>query len=161
MIAAFQPTDEQDAVFIDTMVANGGDAVAACVTARILSPMYPVDYIAKVMMERPEIETAVATLKRAKKSAATPEITRESIVADMQAAYEKAMAAGDVKGAIAAKRLQSELKKFLDSNITITHRHDVTQLSDEDLMKIASKRVVDGEFKDITPTIGNLPARVQ
>lgn len=158
----FDITPDQDSVFIDAMNSNGGDATAACVVARIMSPMYPIDYIAKLMMERPEIQAALGALKLIKKNSVMPEITRDSIVADMQSVYEKAMLLGDPKAAIASKRLQSELLKFLDQSITITHKTDASQLTDEELMRIASKRTIEGDFKNVTPadaTIGNLPAR--
>lgn len=157
-------TTEQDSVFIETVIGTS-DPIAACVAANIISPEWPVTVVARIMMERPEIEAAINTLKRLKRDGvSSPQITRESIIADMQNVYEKCMLTGDTKAAIASKRLQAELNQWLDKNITVTHRHDPTQLTEAQLLAIINSKPIDGEWTDVTDkkeatTLGQLPAR--
>ncbi len=140
---------EQIALFVECYHRNGGDAVAACVEARVLDPMYSVTTIAARLMDRPEVQVAIATMKKMKATAATAEVTRESIVQDMQAVYEKHLHS-DGKVAIAAKRLQAEILRLLGHDITINVKHDVTMMSDAQLAAIVAGKAIDGQFTDVT-----------
>lgn len=143
------PDADQIALFVECYVRNG-DPVASCVESRILDPMYSVQTIAARLMETPAVLWAIAAYKRAKPDTVRVEITRESILADAQSIYESALK-NDPKTALAAKRLQAELQKFLSQDVNINVKHDVTTMTDEQLAKIAAGKPIDAEFTDITP----------
>lgn len=142
---------EQIALFVECYHRNGGDAVDACVKARIVNPFYSMDVVAARLMERPEVAAALATMKKFRAHTANAEVTRESIVSDMQLVYERCVGAGDAKGAIAAKRLQAELLKMLQTDLNINIKHDVTSMTDSQLMEVLKRKPIDGTFEDVTP----------
>lgn len=154
-------TPQKDAVFIESYF-NSGDAVAACVEAGIQMVEWPVTIVAKAMLDRVEIQAAIATLKRLRKDGVTSQqITRDSIVADMQSLFETWKAV-DPKAALAAKRLQAELLSLLDKNININVKHSADQMSEAQLMAIINQKPIDGEYTDVTDvpkvTLGKLSA---
>lgn len=125
---------------------------------------WPVTIVAKAMLDRPEIQAAIATLKRLKKDGVTSQqITRDSIIADMQAMFEQWKLV-DPKAALAAKRLQSELLNLLTKDININVKHSADQMTEAQLLAIINSKPIDGEFTDITDepkrkvSLGKLPA---
>lgn len=154
MNTTFKTTPEQDGVFLDAYLSNGGDAVAACIEARIDDSAWPITVTAKVMLQREDIQSALQAMKASSRRTNT-EITRASIVADMQSVFEIARTSGDPKAMIAAKRLQAEMLQLLDQNVNINIKHDVTALSMEELQKIAAAGIVEGDFTEVK-TVGAL-----
>lgn len=140
---------EQDSVFVEEYVKTG-DAMLAIVRSGIRDPAYSMDIVARRTLERPEIAAAVKALERIERASLPVEITRESLVADMQQVYEKCISIGDHKSAISAKKLQATLCGLLDQKITVTHRH-LNEMTDADLMRIASKgkTVTDADYEEI------------
>ena len=142
-------TPEQIALFADCYNRNGGDPVAACVEARIVNPMYSITTVAAHVMDMPETRAAIATMKKMRPTTAVTEITRESIMQDMQTIFDKWVST-DGKTAIAAKRLQAELGKMLGQDITINVKHDVTAMTDAQLAAIVAGKPIDVPFEDVT-----------
>lgn len=145
------PTPSEVALFCEFYHRNGGDPVDAAVKARIVNPMYSIDTIATRLMERGDVKAGLAAIKKVLPNPINAEITRESIVSDMQQVYERALGAGDTKGAIAAKRLQAELKKLLSAEVNINLRKDPSLMSDAELMEIVKGRAIEAEYTDVTP----------
>lgn len=146
------PTDEseqdaRDAVFIEQYRLTG-DAVTACVRAGIRDPSYPITVVAQKQLQRPEIAAALKALSRIETSLMPLEVTRDSIVSDMEDVYGRAMTDGQYSSAIGAKRLQSFLLGLMDQKITITHGFQPDKMTDEQLM-----RIVDGRARDISKDV--------
>lgn len=128
---------DADAVFVQEYVRSG-DAVAACVISGLRDPRYDIRVHAERTLARPEIRNAIDALQRIYKAdAASAEITLDSVVADMQDVYQKALADGQYPSAIAAKKLQAMMKGWLDQKIEITHRTRVDEMSTEQLERLA------------------------
>lgn len=149
--------DEQDSVFVQEM-ARHGDGMTAIVRSGIRDPRYSMEVVLRKTLERPEIRAAVKALERIEKATAPSEITRDSVVADMQHIYEKAESIGDIKGAIAAKRLQADLMGFLEQKIAVTHTMKAEEMTDAQLMRIAQQKqrglpaptdAEDAEFEEV------------
>ena len=147
---------EPDAVFVERYCQHG-DPVRACVEAGITDPRFPISVVAQRILARPEIKAAIAAIEKiGAQQQARVEITRDSILADMQSIYEKAMACGEFNSAIAAKKLQAAIMRLLDANITVNHRLIAGDLSDDDLERIASQKLrdsaIDAEYTE-TPRL--------
>lgn len=128
---------DADAVFVQEYVRSG-DAVTACVVAGLQDPRYDVRVHAQHVLARPEIRNAIDALQRIYKAdATTADITLDSVVADMQAVYQKALDAGQYPSAIAAKKLQAALKGWLDQKIEVTHRTRPEEMSTAQLERLA------------------------
>lgn len=138
---------DQDAVFVEQYVLTG-DAVTACIRAGIRDARYPITVIAERTLNRPEIAAAVNALKKIGTSAQPLEVTRESIIADMEEVYQKALTDGQYASAIGSKKLQSMLLGLLQTQININHSHRVDMMTDEQLMRIAG-----GQARDITSAV--------
>lgn len=144
------PTPEQVALFVECYVRTD-DALKAAQQARLLNPMYTVETIVARLLERTDVQTAVAVLKKSKKDRVSVEVTRESLEAAAQNLHDTSMAAGDNKTALACLRFQAELRKLLGQDLTIHHKHSVTEMSDAELEKIARGKAIDVAFEDVTP----------
>lgn len=156
---------EQLTVFVETYVATN-DPVLSCVRARLTDPTWPIEITAERILNRVDVQTAIDVIKKTKQNAESFEITRESVIADTQMIFQKCLNSGDYKAALAAKRLQSELNRWLGQDITITHKKDASMLTDADLDRIARGKTIDGEFENVTPSqstalvnVDNIPSR--
>ena len=128
---------DADAVFVQEFVRSG-DAVTACVVAGLRDPRYDIRVYAERTLARPEIRNAIDALQRIYKAdATTADITLESVVADMQTVYQQALAANQFPSAIAAKKLQAQMKGWLDQKIEITHRTRPEEMSTAQLERLA------------------------
>lgn len=128
---------DADAVFVQEFVKSG-DAVTACVVAGLRDPRYDIRVYAERILARPEIRNAIDALQRIYKAdAATAEITLESVVADMQKVYQEALADRQYPSAIAAKKLQAQMKGWLDQKIEVTHRTRPEEMSTAQLERLA------------------------
>jgi hypothetical protein len=130
--------NDQDQVFVETYVQSG-DAMLACVKAGIRDHKYPMDVVAKRQLARPEIKAAITAYQKIKSANVPVEVTRQSIIADMQDVYEKAIDQSQLSNAIAAKKLQAALLNLLQQNISITHTFRAEDLPDEELARIAGQ----------------------
>lgn len=135
---------DKDAVFVEQYRLTG-DAVQACIRAGIRDPRYPITVIAARTLQRPEIAGALAALKRIETSALPLEVTRESVVADMEEVFQRALSDGQYASAVGAKKLQGMLLGLLDQKLIISHSLKVELMSDDQLMRIAS-----GSMRDVT-----------
>lgn len=128
---------DADSVFVSEFVKTG-DATTACIVAGIRDNRYDIRVTAEKTLARPEIRTAIEALQRIYQvDVAQPEITLDSVVADMQVIYQKAVDDGQYQAAIAAKKLQASLRGWLDQKIDITLRRSVDEMSTKDLERLA------------------------
>lgn len=143
------PTPDQVALFVECYVRTD-DALKAAQQAKLLNPMYTVETIVARLLERTDVQSAVAVLKRDKAKRVDVEVTRESLEAAAQNLHDAAMSGGDNKTALACLRFQAELRKLLSQDVTINVRHDVTAMTDAQLAAIVAGKPIDVPFEDVT-----------
>lgn len=138
---------KKDAVFIEQYRLTG-DAITACVRAGIRDPSYPITVMAQRQLQRPEIKAALLSLEKIDSGMVPLEVGRESIIADMEAVYQRALTDSQYASAIGAKKMQAMLLGLLDQKITVTHGFKPEMMTEEQLTRIAS-----GNARDITKQI--------
>lgn len=151
MIPSHPDADDQsdkDAVFVEQYRLTG-DAVQACIRAGIRDARYPITVVANRQLQKPEIVAALKALERIATSMQPLEITRDSIIADFQEIYEKALQDGQYASSVSAKKAQALVMGFLTTNINITHGFRADLMTDDQLMRIANG----GNAKDITKEV--------
>lgn len=148
--AIIPETTTPDIIFCEEYAAHG-DAVLACVRAGISDPRFTVEVVAGRMLARPEIRASLDALSRARgERPPEVEITRESIVADLQYVYEDAIRNGDRQAAIAAKKLQAGMRGLLIERKQIDVRRRIEEFTTDELLAIAQKgRAVDVEYEEV------------
>lgn len=142
---------DQDRAFVEEMVLSG-DPLYATMRAGIREAGVELRIIAQKMIDRPDIQAAIAELKRQNKYAQPIEITNRSIAEDMERVYDAAFSDKDWKAAISAKSTQAQMLGLLVSKVEITRVLDVTQMSDAQLAAIAAGSaavVIDGESERV------------
>jgi len=151
MIPSHPDADDQsdkDAVFVEQYRLTG-DAVQACIRAGIRDARYPITVVANRQLQKPEIVAALKALERIATSMQPLEITRDSIIADFQEIYEKALQDGQYASSVSAKKAQALVMGFLTTNINITHGFRADLMTDDQLMRIANG----GNAKDISKDV--------
>lgn len=144
------PTPDQVALFVECYVRTN-DALKAAQQAKLLNPMYAIEPTVARILEREDVQQAVAALKqKTKDKLVDVVVTRESLEAAAQNLHDVAVAGGDNKTALAALRFQAELRKLLGVEMNINVRQVVGEMTDADLMKIVKGRAIEAEFKDVT-----------
>ena len=144
------PDPEKDAIFVQVYLQTG-DALDAYVRSGHRNPMYESRVLAQWLLERADIQLALKTAETLKPKAPV-DITRESIVSDLEHIHSKAIGDKDYTPAIAAKKLQAQLSGYLAENVTVTHKLDVSAMTDAQLEKLIaakSKRIIDGDFTEV------------
>lgn len=152
---------EKDAVFVEEYLRiedQDDAAVIACRKAGIVEPTFPIAVTARRMMERSDIQIAITIARKGIKKRDVTEISKETILTDLEAIFHSAMLAKDHSACNANRKLIAQLTGHLTENVTVTHRHDVKLMSDDDLLKIASRAMkkIEDKMIDITPGIGHL-----
>lgn len=143
-------SDNRDIIFCEEMALHG-DGVRALIRSGIRDDRYAVNIVAQRMLGRPEIRTAIALLEQMRRETEAPEVTRDSIVADMQEVYQEAMRTGDRDQAIQAKRLQSQLLGLLVEKKEVTLKRGLDDYSTAELAKIVDKaKVIEAEYTTAT-----------
>lgn len=144
----------QDAVFVEEFLRHEGRDDAAAIVAYkragFVEPQWPMAIAAERHLKRlkPAIDAARKTFTTAIKN----ERSRDSILADLDDIYDSALKDKDHSAAINAKRLEAQLQGFLEDKVSVTHKMEIGQLSDEQLLRVINRKpVVDGEFTDVTP----------
>ena len=148
------PVDlERDAIFVRIFLQTG-DALDACKRAGFVAHGYDDRMIAEYLLERPDIQAAMrASRDSTARKSAPVEITRESIISDLDIIHQSAMVDKDYTPAIAAKKLQATLMGMVQENIQVTHNLDVTRMTDAQLMQMiaAKSKQEDLNMIDVTP----------
>lgn len=151
--------DERDQVFIETYLMHDGSAdasVIACRKAGILDPHFPIDVVARKTFNR--LAPAIKLAKRYYAKREPTEVTKDTLLADLENVFQSAVLTHDHAAANANRKLVGQLTGILREDVTITHRYDVKILSDADLEKIAlrSMKTIDSTAVDVTPGIGHI-----
>lgn len=148
------PDVERDAMFVKIYLQTG-DALDASKRAGFVVHGYDDRTVAEYLLDRCDIQEAIKVAKESKnRKSASVDITRESIISDLDAIHQSAMIDKDYTPAIAAKKLQAQLMGVLQENVQVTHKMDVTQMSDDQLMKLIALKSKQDDLKmiDVTPT---------
>lgn len=147
------PDVERDAIFVKVFLQTG-DGLDACKRAGFVVHGYDDRTVAEYLLDRQDIQISLLLAKESKeRKPAVVDITRESIISDLDTIHQSAMIDKDYTPAIAAKKLQAQLMGVLQENVQVTHKMDVTQMSDEQLMKMIALKAKQEDLKmiDITP----------
>lgn len=153
---------ERDLRFVEAYVRRQ-DALVAVIEARIISLTHSAEVLARLMMARPDIQRLIAFLQAQKlhytdgEPEPLAEVTRQSLIADAQRIYEMAMRDQDSRGAVAAKKFQSEVAGFATKQVELTTR-TVVEMDTSALLRIARRavrehgRVIDGVAEPLALT---------
>lgn len=145
---------EKLAIFVQEYVRHEGQedaAVIAMSRADLRDPRFHPVTLADRVLAKPEIQAAIRAVRAVSKPEIMVDITAASITNDLENLYQKCMDERQYTPAIAAKKTQAELAGLLKRDITITHKHAVSDMTDEQLEQIAKRKPIDVEFKDVTP----------
>lgn len=134
---------DQDRLFCEEMILSN-DPLYAAMRAGIREPGTELRVIAQKMIERPDIQAAIAELKRQNKYAQPIEITNRSIAEDMERVYDAAFRDKDWKAAISAKSTQAQMLGLLVNKVEISRKRDVGELTTEELRAIVAGKVIEG-----------------
>lgn len=144
----------QDQIFITEFLRHEGRDDAAAIIAYkragFVEPMWPMGIAADRHLTR--LKPAIDAARKTFTTSVRNERSRDSILTDLDDVYRSALADKDHSAAINAKRLEAQLNGYLQDNVVVTHKMDVSMMSDEQLLRIInSKPVVDVEFQEIVP----------
>jgi len=130
------PDVERDAMFVKVYLQTG-DGLDACKRAGFIINGYDDRTVAEYLLDRCDIQEAIKVAKESKgRKPASVDITRESIISDLDTIHQSAMFDKDYTPAIAAKKLQAQLMGVLTENVQVTHKMDVTRMTDDQLMRL-------------------------
>lgn len=145
---------DADQVFIESYLKLEGRDDAPAITAYrragYFDPAYPVAVAAERTLRRLSDKIEFARSKFS--SLIKTERSRESVLSDIDAVFQSALADKDHSAAINAKRLEAQLQGLLQENVTVTHRMEISQFTDEQLLKIINSKspLVEGvEFTEV------------
>lgn len=147
------PDVERDAIFVKIYLQTG-DALDACKRAGFVVHMHDDRTVAEYLLDRCDIQEAIKVAKESKaRKPASVDITRESIISDLDAIHQSAMIDKDYTPAIAAKKLQAQLMGVLQETVQVTHKMDVTRMTDEQLINMIALKSKREDLKmiDVTP----------
>ena len=147
------PDVERDAMFVKVYLQTG-DGLDACKRAGFIINGYDDRTVAEYLLDRCDIQEAIKLARESKGSKpASVDITRESIISDLNEIHRSAMFDKDYTPAIAAKKLQAQLMGVLQENVQVTHKMDVTRMTDDQLMRLIALKSKQEDLKmiDVTP----------
>jgi hypothetical protein len=142
---------EQAVIFVQQYIAHG-NAMVACNRAGIHDPRYAAEVVAERYLKQDFIQVALAAFAASKAPDQPIEVTRDTLVADMQVVKSKALDDRQYGSVIAASKLQGLLLNLLTQNINVNHRHTVDTMSDAELMRIAAqgdRKIIDVDPDDV------------
>lgn len=143
------PDPDKDSAFVRHYVKSK-DAVQACGQARIHCFGYDPRDVAYHQLARPEIKQAIAAEEKRVATLPPAEITKDSIITDLERVFDESMQAGEYNPAIAAKKTQASMMGWLEQTVNINLKQDATMLSDAELLKVINDRrpgtMIEGEF---------------
>lgn len=142
---------EQLAVFIQEYIRreHQPDAgVLAVIAADLRDPQWLPHHVAEIILSRTDIQAAIKAAREFYKPPQVEEITAATLLADAETIFQKAKDDRQYTPALAAKKLQAEIKGLLKREIDVKVTH-IVGMSDADLERVARQGVIDGEFKEI------------
>lgn len=161
MPLVIEPDPERDALFVKNYIRSR-DAVDACAKARVFCVGYDMRDVAAHQLAKPHIKKMIAEAEVKATNDPSPEITRDSIITDLEQVFEKSMRDGEYTPAITAKKTQAQLLGWLENTVNVNIKRDIASMTDAELMQIiesksSSQKVIDGEFTETKPLgIGHL-----
>ena len=146
-----------EAIFVEEYVRSG-NAFMACNKSGLTDPRYPMDVVARKVLERPEIQAAIAlTKKLARWSGAGGVVpglySREMLLDELQRTHEQALMDKSYASAINAVKTQAQMLGYLEQTINVNHMGSARELSLVDLRRLVSERKAGDEAIDVTPVV--------
>lgn len=148
---------EKLAIFVQEYVRHDGRedaAIIAITRADLRDPRFHPETLADRVLAKPEIQAAIRAVKAVSRPAIAATVSADTLINDMEAIFQKCLDERQYTPAIAAKKTQAELLGLLKKDITITHKHTVSDMTDAQLEQIAKRKPIDAEYTDITPSTG-------
>jgi hypothetical protein len=147
-----KPHPEMDATFVKIYLQTG-DALDACIRSGFKVHGHEIRTVAEYLLERPDMQLAIAAASAARSSKSPVEITRDSIISDLEEIHSNAMIDKEYSPAIAAKKLQAQLAGHLVDNVQITHKMDPKMMTDEEIIRLMNikRKQIEAPMIDITP----------
>lgn len=144
--------DDRERVFAE-QYAKHGDAFKALIAAKIANPAYPRHIIAEQLLAEPRIKAAIEAFKQVKPKRREVRLTRDSLIADIEDVFEKAMGKEDYTNALKAKQEQAQLLGLRVEKREVTVTADPQQMTTADLKKmfLEMKRQQESGMIDVTP----------
>mgnify|MGYP003393119859 FL=1 len=149
-----RPDPIMDGMFVKIYVQTG-DALDAYVRAGYKVHGYEGRTVTEYLLERPDIQLAIAAASAARSSKSPVEITRDSIISDLEDIHSNAMMDKEYAPAIAAKKLQAQLAGHLVENVQVTHKMDPKMMTDAELMRMIElkRKQITAPMIDVTPKL--------
>jgi hypothetical protein len=122
---------EEEVDFCEQM-ARHGDAMLAAVRSGLCAGVTKDPrMVAEQALARPEIKAGIEVFKAAMDPAAAVEITRDSVIADIESIFQDARETKDYGAALAAKKLQAALMGLLVNRqmIDVAHHRDPKEMT--------------------------------
>ena len=150
MTINFAPNPDTDEMFVKIYLQTG-DALDACIRAGYMTYGYEARAVADYLLDRPDIALAIKMGQAQNRTRAPIEITRDSIVSDLENIHASAFIEKEYGHAISAKKTQATLLGFVQENVQVTHRMDVKQMTDEQILKLIAlkSKQIEGEFTEV------------
>ena len=129
-----------------------GDAVDAVTRSGLLNGTVDPRDTADELLAEPRIQELIASMQTTSMRRPS-ELTRESIISDYERVFGAAMLKEDYGSAIAAKKNQATIMGLVQENVQVTHRMEVSRMTDEQIEKMLEKRLkkIEPPMIDVTP----------
>jgi len=148
-----------EAIFVEEYVRSG-NAYMACNKSGLVDPQYPMEVVARRMLERPEIQAAIRVTRELKALGERVSLrdipgmySREMLLDELQRTHERALEDKQYASAITAVKTQAQLLGFMEQTLNINHHVAVRELSLEDLRRMVSERGNVVDIIDVTPVV--------
>lgn len=146
---------EHLATFVQEYVRREGEADAgslAVIASQMRDPRWLPHQVAEFLLAKPEIQAAVKVLRSVYKPKATQEVSVDTISMDMETIYQEAKDARQFTAAIAAKKLQAEIRGLISKTLNVNVKHSVSTMTDAELESLARRKIIEGEFSEVPGT---------
>lgn len=140
---------DKDAIFVMQYVESG-DPMVAAIRANLQEPGCSIFVTIDRMLARPEIQAGIKTVETITKATPATKQTLDSLVAECHDIYEKALADRQYASATGAVKLKAALLGLLERKISISHSYNVNDMSTAELKRIASGKVIEGDFMEVS-----------
>ncbi len=150
---------EHLATFVQEYVRRENEADAgslAVIASQLRDPRWLPHQIAEQLLAKPEIQAAIKAVRAVYKPRATQEVSVDTISMDMETIYQEAKDARQFTEAIAAKKLQAEIRGLISKTLNVNVKHSVSTMSDAELEALARRKAIEGEFTEVPTGLAGL-----
>jgi hypothetical protein len=149
------------AMFVQEYVRRDGQdgaGAAAIIAAQLRDPRWLPHQMAEQLLENPAMQAAIKAVRAVHKPRDMAEVSFDTIMMDTEVLFQEAKDARQFTAALGVKKLQAELIGLLNKTIDLNVRHSISTMTDAELEALARKKVIDGEFTDVTNAVATMVA---